>query len=168
MSDRPNPQPVQQSIFKNVTANDIKVENLTQVIQIEQPTQKTQKDSFLGLLKWISEKYSSLERMRPHHAQEVLDIIRKVRQSNGEPFDFTELEIKSLDLALNYCHYVSKGAKARSPGLEKLKKDDYYCYLRELIASKEKIRVGSVKLSSLVGDIKMSKFVEKLEENDGL
>lgn len=169
MSDRPNPEQVQQSIFKDVTARDITVESLTQVIQIlQQPTQKRPKDSFLGLLKWISEKSSSLERMHPEHSKEVLELIRKLRQSSGEPFDFTEFEIKILDLVLNYCHYFSQGGRARSPELEQLKKaDDYYFYLRNLVASKEKIRVGSVKLSSLVSDPKMSKLVELLEEKSG-
>jgi len=139
----------------------------TQVVKIQQSGQKTPKDSFLTLLKWISEKSCSLEKLQPAHGKEVLELIRKARQSRGPSIDFTEFEIKTLDLVFNYCHYFSQGGKARSSELEKLKKaEDYYFSLKQMVASKEKIRVGSVKLSSLVGDPKMSKIVEQLEENN--
>lgn len=145
---------------------EVKLKSVTQAVKIQQPTEK---DSFLSLLKWISEKSYSLEKLQPAHAKKILEIIRNVRQPTGKSIDFTEFEVKVMDLVFNYCHYFSLGGKARSSELEKLKKaEDYYHSLRIMVASKEKIRVGSVKLSSLIGDTKMSKIVEQLEEKSAI
>jgi hypothetical protein len=45
----------------------------------------------------------------------------------------------------------------------KFKKENYYSYMKELVETGEKIRVGKVKLSSIIADIEMSKLVQKVE-----
>jgi hypothetical protein len=44
-----------------------------------------------------------------------------------------------------------------------MKKKDYYSQIKELATSGKSIRVGSVRLSSLINEAGMSKLVRKLE-----
>lgn len=50
-----------------------------------------------------------------------------------------------------------------SPKFRRMKKKDYYSQMKEFATSGKSIRVGSVRLSSLINESGMAKLVRKLE-----
>lgn len=133
-----------------------------------QAKQNNFKDNFCGLVEWISEKSLSLENLHPAYGKEILRIIQKVKnlsQNSQNYLDFTTLEIQVLDLVFNYCHYYLQSSIPRSTEFCNFAESDYYEHLISLIKSGEKIRVNHIKLSSLIAEKRMSKLVQKLEED---
>lgn len=156
---------VQQSAFGgNVSVGgDLSIESLNQTVNLILQSDN-QKKSFCGLVKWVYEKSNSLEKLKPCYGNQVLEVIRKASQ---EKLDITTFELKVLDLVFNYCHYYRNRAKPRSSKFLKFNKaEDYYSEMNKLVTYDEKIRIGVMKLSSLIADKKMSEIVEQVEEID--
>jgi hypothetical protein len=167
VSDHPEDiqKQVQQSAFggKVNVAGNLSIESLIQTVNLISQSDN-QKKSFCGLVKWIYEKSNSLEKLKPCYGNQVLEVIRKASQEN---LDITTFELKVLDLVFNYCHYYRNRAKPRSSKFIKFNKaEDYYLEMKNLVAYGEKIRIGVMKLSSLIADRKMSEIVEQVEEID--
>lgn len=157
----------QQRAFENVTVGgNLSVENLTQIVNpVSQPDRK--KSSFCALVEWINEKSDSLEDLPPCYNEEILKIIkRNIYQKQAHFSDFTCFETKVFSLVFNFCHYYLQGGRPRLEEYVKFKKENYYSYMKELVETGEKIRVGKVKLSSIIADIEMSKLVQKVERID--
>ncbi|BAY43083.1 hypothetical protein SAMD00079811_06610 [Scytonema sp. HK-05] len=162
----PNKQ-VQQRAFENVNVGrDFSIESLTQIINlVSQPN--NQKNSFCSLLEWIHKKSVSLEQLPPCYQEEVLQILRiNVHIKEHNILDFTAFEVKVFDLIFNFCHYYLNKGKPRSNEFASFKKKDYYSYMKKLIEDEETIRVGTVRLSSLIKDKEMSILVKKVEKID--
>jgi len=128
------------------------------------------KDSFCSLVEWMFEKsYScSLKKLPSAYGKEVLQVIKKVQTfGDNNKYDYSDFEIKVLDIVFNFCHYYLNNAKPRSKEFESYTKSDYYLYVEKLIKSGEKIRVANIKLSHLIhpDDEKMSKLLQALEED---
>jgi hypothetical protein len=160
---------VQQSAFGgNVSVGgDLSIESLNQTVNLILQS-GNQKNSFCGLIKWIHAKSDSLENLKSCYAKEVLEVIR-IRKASQEKLNITTFELKVLDLVFNYCHYYRNRAKVRSGEFIKFSKpEDYYLEMNKLVASGDKIRIGAIKLSSLITDSKMYKLVEEVEKIDEL
>ncbi|MDZ8236681.1 MAG: hypothetical protein RMZ69_05810 [Nostoc sp. ChiQUE01a] len=164
-----NNQEIKQKAFENVTGN-ISVNNFSQTVNFNLTKPNSQITSFCMLLKWIYEKsnFSTLEDLPACYSYKILEIIQKnIYQGEGELLDFTELEINIFSLVFNFCHYYLQGGKPRLEKYNNFQEKDYYNYMKNLIDTEEKIRVCSVKLSSLIAHTKMSKLVEEVEiKND--
>lgn len=81
-----------------------------------------------------------------------------------EKLDFEYFELEVLELVFHYSFYFLEGRN--SPKFGRMKKKDYYARMKELATSAKTIRVGTVRLSSLINETKMSKLVRKLERSN--
>lgn len=128
------------------------------------------KDSFCSLVEWMFEKSDScsLKKLPSAYGKEVLQVIKKVQSFRDKnKYDYTDFEIKVLDIVFNFCHYYLNNAKSRSKEFGSFTKSDYYSYLKKLIKSGKKIRVTNIKLSLFIhhDDERMSKLVQALEQD---
>ncbi|MBW4492172.1 MAG: hypothetical protein KME26_03605 [Oscillatoria princeps RMCB-10] len=102
--------------------------------------------------------------MKQCYEDEILGILRR---DPVESLDFTPFELKVLELVFNYCRYSVHRRIKRSPEYIQLKKpEDFYVQMKALVESGQKIRSGTIKLSSLIGDPQMSKLVKQVEQPD--
>ncbi|MCP6761949.1 MAG: hypothetical protein NHB32_25085 [Fischerella sp. CENA71] len=147
---------------------DVKTINADKFIINPQAKLDNYKDSFCSLVEWISEKSDDLKKLHPGHARVIFEAIRRGKncsQSNSKSLDYTPLEIKVLELVMNFCFYYLNGATPRCMEFTNFTESDYYLYLNKLINPGEKIRVKNVNLSSLIYDKNMSELVKALEKN---
>lgn len=158
---------VQQRNFENVTVGrDLSVGNITQIVNVFSQS-SSDISSFCNLVEWIYEKSSSssLECLPPCYSKRILEILKKkCSQKQDQSLDFTDFELKIFNLVFNFCHFYRNGGKPRLEKYEKFQEKDYYSHMKELIDTGEKIRVCSVRLSSIVADRDMSKLVQEVEK----
>jgi hypothetical protein len=102
--------------------------------------------------------------LNPCYEDEILSILRR---APVESLDFTPFELKVIELVFNYCCYSVHERIKRSPEYIQLKKpEDFYLQMKALVESGQKIRSGTIKLSSLIKNPKMSKLVKQVEQPD--
>ncbi len=103
-----------------------------------------------------------MENLQPYDAHRLWF---RVNNAQNQSLDFTEFEIKVLDLLVNYCCYAKKHRIPRSKDFISMKTPkDYYSKMSEYIQTGCKLRVGKIKLSSLTKDQQMSKLVSRMED----
>ncbi|BAY82762.1 hypothetical protein NIES267_22460 [Calothrix parasitica NIES-267] len=157
---------IQQNALENVSVGgNLSIGQLQQIINLT-PQLNNPKNSFCGLINWIYKKSDSnyLEDLHPEYAKDILKIIKQVPYE--KKLDFTPIETRVLSLVLNYCHYYSQGAKARSEEFFNFIEEDYLFELNKLASTQHKIRSQSVKLSDLIADKKISLIVKRFENSD--
>ena len=162
---------ISQKLNSSSEATGLRVDKMyAQTVSITtQAKPNSFQDSFCSLIEWIFEKsdYCSLKKLHPDYAKEIIKSLQqiKLKYENNQKLDYTDTEIKVLDIALNFCHYYLNSSVPRTKEFKKFTKSDYYFYLENLIIIGENIRVASIKLSSLIksDDTKMSELVQKLE-----
>lgn len=93
----------------------------------------------------------------------LFQAIDKAKAARGN-LDFEHFELEVLELLFHYSFYYLEGRY--SPKFGRMKKKDYYARMKELATSAKTVRVGTVRLSSLINEAEMSKLVRKLERSN--
>ena len=104
-----------------------------------------------------------MENLHTAYEKEIRNILNlAIKQDKN----FTNFEIEVFELVFNYCCYYLKHRREPSKKLRLLKSKpkDYYLLIDGWVSSGRKIRSCYMRLSSIVGDRKMSAYIYRLEK----